>query len=69
LTLGINLKERYEYQKIVILPKSSLWLDATEVAFFKISPQLKLCGEKVTYNDIYHISCLECATAAAISRE
>jgi len=43
-------------------------LDAPEVALFKISSQLKLCNEKVTYDDIYHISCLECAPAAAISR-
>jgi hypothetical protein len=42
-------------------------------ALFKISSQLKLCGEKVTDVDmlekiVYHISCLECAPAAAISR-
>jgi len=67
-TLWNNLRERYEYQKTVILPKSSLWLDAPEVAFFKISSQLKLCGEKVTYDDIYQILCLECAPAAAILR-
>jgi hypothetical protein len=64
LTLWNNLRERYKYQKTVILQKSSLLLDAPEVALFKISSQLKLC----TYDDIYHISCLECAPAAAISR-
>jgi hypothetical protein len=68
-----NLRERYKYQKTVILPKSSLWLDAPEVALFRISSQLKLCGEKVTDVDmleknIYRISCLECAPVAAISR-
>jgi hypothetical protein len=63
-----NLRERYEYQKTVVLPKISSWLDAPEVAFFKISSQLKLCSEKVTYDDIYHISCLECASAVAILR-
>jgi ubiquitin C-terminal hydrolase len=68
LTLWNNLRERYKYQNTVILPKSSLSLDAHEVALFKISSQLKVCGEKVTYDDIYHISCLECAPAAAISR-
>jgi len=67
LILWNNLRERYEYQKTIILPKSLLWLDAP-VAFFKISSLLKLCGEKVTYDDIYHITCLECAPAAAISR-
>jgi len=52
LTLWNNLRERYKYQKIVILPKSSLLLDAPEVALFKISSQLKLCGEKVTDVDM-----------------
>jgi hypothetical protein len=64
LILWNNLRERYKYQKTVILSKSSLLLDAPEVALFKISSLLKLC----TYDDIYHISCLECAPAAAISR-
>jgi hypothetical protein len=63
LTLWNNFRKRYKYQKTVILPKSSLLLDAPEVALFKISSQLKLC----TYDDIYHISCLECAPATAIS--
>jgi hypothetical protein len=47
---------------------SSLWLDAPEVALFKIISELKPCGEKVIYDDIYYISCLKCANAAAISR-
>jgi hypothetical protein len=37
LTLWNNLRERYKYQKTVILPKSSLLLDAPEVALFKIN--------------------------------
>lgn len=52
LTLWNNLRERYKSQKTVILPKSSLWLDAPEVALFKISSQLKLCGEKITEVDM-----------------
>jgi len=63
-----NLRERYKHQKTVILPKSSLWLDAPKVALFKISSQLKLRGEKDTYDDINYVSCLECSPAAAISR-
>jgi predicted PolB exonuclease-like 3'-5' exonuclease len=52
LTLWNNLREKYKYQKIVILPKRLLLLDAPEVTLFKISSQLKLCGEKVTDVDM-----------------
>jgi hypothetical protein len=42
LTLWNSLRERYEYQKTIYPPKSSLWLDALKVALFKIISQLKL---------------------------
>ena len=42
-------------------------------SLFKISSQLKLCGENITEEDmleknVYNVSRLECAPAAAISR-
>ena len=63
LELWNNLKERYEHQKTVILPKARYeWIhlrlqDFKTVseynsAVFKISSQLKLCGEKITDEDL-----------------
>jgi hypothetical protein len=63
LILWNNLKERYEHQKTVILPKARYdWMhlrlqDFKSVseynsALFKISSQLKLCGEKITDEDM-----------------
>ncbi|XP_038984374.1 uncharacterized protein LOC120111398 [Phoenix dactylifera] len=63
LILWNNLKERYEHQKCVILPKARYdWMhlrlqDFKSVseynsALFKISSLLKLCGEKVTDEDM-----------------
>ncbi|XP_021758379.1 uncharacterized protein LOC110723336 [Chenopodium quinoa] len=57
--LWSNLKERYDHQKTVILPKARYnWLhlrlqDFKSVseynsAMFRITSQLKLCGEKIT---------------------
>ena len=54
-----NLKERYDHQNIVILPKARYdWMHLRlrdfksvsdyNLTLFKISSQLKLCGEKVT---------------------
>ncbi|WJZ90041.1 hypothetical protein VitviT2T_009217 [Vitis vinifera] len=62
-TLWSNLKERYDHQKTVILPKAQYdWMhlrlqDFKTVseynsALFKISSQLKLCGEKITEEDM-----------------
>ncbi|WJZ81788.1 hypothetical protein VitviT2T_001608 [Vitis vinifera] len=62
-TLWSNLKERYDHQKTVILPKTRYdWMhlrlqDFKTVseynsALFKISSQLKLCGEKITEEDM-----------------
>ncbi|WJZ86250.1 hypothetical protein VitviT2T_005726 [Vitis vinifera] len=62
-TLWSNLKERYDHQKTVILPKARYdWMhlrlqDFKTVseynsALFKISSQLKLCGEKITEEDM-----------------
>ena len=59
LTLWNELKGRYDHQKTVILPKARYdWMhlrlqDFKTVseynsALFRISSQLKLCGEKVT---------------------
>ena len=58
-----NLRERYEHQKTVILPRArSQWMhlrlqDFKSVseynsALFKISSVLKLCGEKITDEDM-----------------
>ena len=63
LILWTSLKEQYDHQKTVILPKARYdWLylrlqDFKSVsgynsALFKISSQLKLCGEKITYEDM-----------------
>ena len=63
LILWNNLKERYDHQKTVILPKARYdWLhlrlqDFKSVsdynsAIFKISSQLQLCGEKITDEDM-----------------
>ncbi len=57
-----NLKDRYDHQKMVILPKARYdWLhlrlqDFKSVieynsALFKITSQLELCGEKITDKD------------------
>ena len=59
LVLWNNLKERYDHQKTVILPKGRYdWMHLRlqnyktvseyNSAMFRISSQLKLCGEKVT---------------------
>ncbi|XP_021840247.2 uncharacterized protein [Spinacia oleracea] len=61
--LWSNLKERYDHQKTVILPKARYdWLhlrlqDFKSVseynsAMFKITSRLKLCGEKITDADM-----------------
>ena len=63
LVLWNNLKERYDHQKTVILPKARYdWMhlrlqDYKTVseynsAMFRISSHLKLCGEKVTDEDM-----------------
>ncbi|PIN17289.1 hypothetical protein CDL12_10050 [Handroanthus impetiginosus] len=63
LELWNNLRERYDHQKTVILPKARYdWMhlrlqDFKTVsdynsAIFKISSQLKLCGEKITDEDL-----------------
>ena len=63
LVLWNNLKERYDHQKTVILPKSRYdWMhlrfqDYKTVSeynsvMFRISSQLKLCGEKFTDEDM-----------------
>ncbi|XP_059625405.1 uncharacterized protein LOC132268593 [Cornus florida] len=63
LTLWKNLKERYEHQKTVIFPKARYdWIhlrlqdfkSASEYnsVLFKISLKLKLCGEKITDDDM-----------------
>ena len=63
LILWKNLKERYDNQKTVILPKARYdWMhlrlqDFKTVAeynsaLFKISSELQLCGEKITESDM-----------------
>ncbi|XP_074374557.1 uncharacterized protein LOC141714964 [Apium graveolens] len=63
LELWKNLKDRYDHQKTVILPKARYdWMhlrlqDFKTVseynsALFKISSQLKLCGENITNADM-----------------
>ncbi|KAL4272266.1 hypothetical protein GQ457_13G007980 [Hibiscus cannabinus] len=63
LILWNNLKERYDHQKTVILPKARYdWLhlrlqDFKSVseynsAMFRITSQLKLCGQKITDEDM-----------------
>ena len=84
LILWTELKKRFDHQKTVILPKARYdWMhlrlqDFKTVseynsALFKISSQLKLCGENITEEDmleknVCNVSRLECAPAAAISR-
>ncbi|XP_021725277.1 uncharacterized protein LOC110692548 [Chenopodium quinoa] len=57
--LWSNLKERYDHQKTVILPRARYeWLNSRlqdfkavseyNSAMFKITSQLKLCGENIT---------------------
>ena len=83
-TLWSNLKERYDHQKTIILPKARYdWMypmlqDFKTVSeynstLFKIGSQLKLCGEKNhrrrhVRNNFYYILCLECALAPTILR-
>ena len=83
-TLWSYLKEKYDHQKTVILPKARYdWMhlrlqdfkivNEYNSALFKISSQLKLCGEKNhrrrhVRENFYYILCLECAPAAVISR-
>jgi hypothetical protein len=63
LILWNNLKERYEHQNTVILPKTHYdWMHLRLQDFksvgeynsvlFKISSHLKLCGEKITDEDM-----------------
>ena len=63
LTLWNELKRRYDHQKTVILLKAQYdWMhmklqdfkivNEYNFALFKISSQLKLCGEKVTEEDM-----------------
>ena len=63
LDLWNNLKDRYDHQKTVILPKARYdqmhlrlqdYKSVSEYnsALFKISSQLKLCGETVTEEDM-----------------
>ena len=58
-----NLRERYDHQNTLILPKAYYdWMHLRlqdfksvsdyNLALFKISSQLKLCGEKVTKEDM-----------------
>ncbi|XP_059310978.1 uncharacterized protein LOC132062421 [Lycium ferocissimum] len=84
LMLWNNLKDRYDYLKMVVLPQTHFdWIHlrlqdfksicAYNSAMFKIISQLKLCGENITNHDIFgenilHFSCLEYAPAAAIPR-
>ena len=63
LELWKNLKDRYDYQKTVILPKAHYdWMhlrlqdfqtvSVYNSALFKISSQLKLCGKNITDADM-----------------
>ncbi|KAH1073561.1 hypothetical protein J1N35_025889 [Gossypium stocksii] len=63
LELWKNLKERFDHQKIVILPKARYnWIHLQLQDFktvseynsklFKISSELKLCGENIIDNDL-----------------
>ncbi|XP_074356770.1 uncharacterized protein LOC141696541 [Apium graveolens] len=54
-TLWKDLKERYDHQKTVILPKARYdYKSVSEYnsAMFKITSQLKLCGENITDKDM-----------------
>ena len=77
-----NLRERYDHQKTVIFPKTRYdWMHLRlqdfkyvsdyNLALFKISSQLKLCGKKshlrrYASKNIHDFSCLECT--ATVSR-
>jgi hypothetical protein len=63
LILWNNLRERYEHQKSVILPKTryewiNFWLQGFKsvtqynFALFEISSKLNLCGEDITHKDM-----------------
>ena len=63
LVLWKNLKEIYDHQKTIILPKSRYdWMHLRlqdfrtvaeyNYAIFKISSKLQLCGEKITESDM-----------------
>ena len=62
-TLWNNLKDRFDHQKTLILPKARYnWMHLKlqdfktvseyKSALFKISFRLKLCGEKITDEDM-----------------
>ena len=62
------MKERYDHQKTVILPRAHYdWIHLSlqdfksvhdyNSALFKISSQLKLCGEKVSDEDMLEKTC------------
>ncbi|KAK9713567.1 hypothetical protein RND81_06G035800 [Saponaria officinalis] len=50
--LWSNLKERYDHQKTVILPNDFKSISEYNSAMFRITSQLKLCGEKITDMDM-----------------
>ncbi|KAK9734901.1 hypothetical protein RND81_04G170600, partial [Saponaria officinalis] len=51
--LWSNLKERYDHQKTVILPNAHFKsVSEYNSAMFRITSQLKLCGEKITDMDM-----------------
>lgn len=63
LELWKNIKERFDHQKLVILPKARHeWLNLRLLDFksvseynsalFRITSELKLCGEKITEEDL-----------------
>ena len=63
LILWNSLKERYEHQRMVILPKARYdwmhlrlqdfkYVSEYNSAIFRISSQLQLCGEKITDEDM-----------------
>jgi hypothetical protein len=84
LILWQNLKERYDHQRIVILPKACYDLihlrlqdfkSASDYNFsmFNINSKLKLYGENIIDGDmleknILYFSCIECVLPVAIQR-
>ena len=63
LVMWNSLKERYEHQRMVILPKARYdwmhlrlqdfkYVSEYNSAIFRISSQLQLCGEKITDEDM-----------------
>jgi len=84
LILWQNLKERYDHQRIVILPKARYDLihlrlqdfkSASNYNFsmFNINSKLKLYGDNIIDGDmleknILYFSCIECVLPAAIQR-